>query len=142
MKRLTSIFFLFTLIFCISCENLKDKAKTKTQKPKEAQQSIPKNDYKETSLKITRITPEGEDVPAERQIVIQFNRPVVPIGRMERNPDEIPIEISPALNCQWRWLNTSALSCNLDEQSMMGKATGYVIKIEPGRRSRTATSPD
>ena len=69
---------------------------------------------------------------AGRQIVIQFNRPVVPIGRMERNPDEIPIEITPQLNCQWRWLNTSALSCNLDEQSIMSKATRYVIKIEPG----------
>ena len=130
MKKLAGLFFLFNLIFFISCENLKENPKT--HKTEEAQKTIPKNDYDETSLKITRITPDGEDVPAGRQIVIQFNRPVVPIGRMERSPDEIPIEITPKLDCQWRWLNTSALSCNLDEQLIMAKATRYIVKIEPG----------
>jgi hypothetical protein len=35
-------------------------------------------------LRITSITPSGSNVPPGRQIVIQFDRPVVPIGRMER----------------------------------------------------------
>ncbi len=35
-------------------------------------------------LHITRITPSGMDVPAGRQIVFQFDRPVVPMGRMAR----------------------------------------------------------
>ncbi len=64
-------------------------------------------------LEITRITPEGNDVPAARQIVIQFNQPVVPVGKMERDAAEIPITITPALSCEWRWLNTSALACEL-----------------------------
>lgn len=83
-------------------------------------------------LEITRITPEGEDVPAGRQIVITFNRAVVPIGRMERTADEIPVTITPALNCEWRWLNTTSLSCNLGEQTAMKQSTDYKITVRPG----------
>src|SRR5690606_576424 len=61
-------------------------------------------------LSITSIVPGGTNVPAGRQIVIQFNRPVVPLGRMDRAASEIPVEITPALGCQWRWLDTSALA--------------------------------
>ena len=74
-------------------------------------------------LRIMRITPDGVDVPPGRQIVFQFNRPVVPVGRMERDASEIPITISPSLDCQWRWLNTSALACQLDEKSALRPAT-------------------
>ena len=62
-----------------------------------------------TPLRLLRITPSGEDVPPGREIVFQFDRPVVPLGRMERDPSEIPITITPPLECQWRWLNTVCL---------------------------------
>lgn len=83
-------------------------------------------------LRIVRITPSGNDVPVSRQIVIQFNRPVVPLGRMERNADEIPISIEPSLNGQWRWLNTTALACQLDQKNTMAPATQYTLTIRPG----------
>ncbi|UCF94311.1 MAG: hypothetical protein JSW39_09165 [Desulfobacterales bacterium] len=83
-------------------------------------------------LRIDRITPSGNDVPPGRQIVIQFNQPVVPVGRMERDADEIPITITPAVDCQWRWLNTSALACQLDEKAALQPATRYEIVVEPG----------
>jgi hypothetical protein len=83
-------------------------------------------------LKILRITPSGEDVSPRRQIVLQFNRPVVPLGRMERSSEEIPIKITPPLNCQWRWLNNSALACQLGEKNSMNHATRYELKIDPG----------
>lgn len=83
-------------------------------------------------LRILRVTPEGADVPVGRQIVIQFNRPVVPIGSMERSSADIPIEIEPKLECQWRWLNTSALSCNLDEKNELKAATSYKMVVKPG----------
>ena len=76
-------------------------------------------------LELLRITPGGSDVPVGRQIVFQFNRPVVPVGRMERDPAEIPIAIAPELKCQWRWLNTSALACQLDEKAALSPATRY-----------------
>lgn len=83
-------------------------------------------------LRIMRVTPEGEDVPAGRQIVIEFNRPVVPLGRMDRNSDEIPVVITPKLNCAWRWLNTNSLACNLDEKNSLAAATKYQLTINPG----------
>ncbi len=83
-------------------------------------------------LRIIRITPQGEDVPLGRQIVIQFNRPVVPIGKMERSRQEIPVTTTPELNCEWRWLNTSALSCNLTEKDQLQSATSYSLTINPG----------
>lgn len=82
-------------------------------------------------LEILRITPSGEDVPATRQIVLEFNRPVVPLGNMARTADEVGITIAPSVNCQWRWLNTTSLSCNLGEKDELVDATQYIVHIEP-----------
>src|SRR6218665_3864886 len=83
-------------------------------------------------LEITRITPEGEHVPASQQVVITFNRAVVPIGRMERTNDEVPVVIEPALNCEWRWLNNTSLSCRLKEGEAMKLSTAYKLTVKPG----------
>ncbi len=84
------------------------------------------------SLNILRITPKGPDVPAGRQVVFQFDRPVIPIGRMERNAEDIPIAFKPHLDCEWRWLNTSALACQLREEKAMRQATRYEVTMRPG----------
>jgi hypothetical protein len=89
---------------------------------------------REQELKIVRITPSGEDVEQRQQLVLQFNRPVVPIGRMDREASEIPVVIIPELNCHWRWLNRSALACNLDEKDLMVPATRYRVTVKPGIR--------
>jgi len=86
-------------------------------------------------LTILRVTPEGEDVPPGRRIVFQFDRPVVPLGRMDRSASEIPITIKPTLDCQWRWLNPSALSCQLNEKTALRPATRYKIDMNPGIRA-------
>ncbi len=83
-------------------------------------------------LKLLRIDPSGADLPPGRLIVFQFNRPVVPVGRMERRREEIPITIEPALDCEWRWINTAALSCQLTTETMMSPATRYDIQVRPG----------
>lgn len=85
-----------------------------------------------TGLKLVRITPAGEDVAAARRIVFEFDRAVVPIGRMERQPSEVPIDIEPSLACEWRWLNPSTLACNLGEKARMSPATRYRIAVKPG----------
>lgn len=83
-------------------------------------------------LKILRITPSGTDVSASRQIVITFNQPVVPLGKMERDAAEIPVIITPALQCQWRWLNTSSLACQLGDETALKPATSYQMSVMPG----------
>lgn len=83
-------------------------------------------------LSLLRITPDGEDVPASRQIVFQFNQPVVPVGRMERTADEIPVTITPELKCEWRWLNTTSLACQLGKETQMKPATRYTVTMKRG----------
>lgn len=90
----------------------------------------------EKALTIIRINPSGDDVPVAQQIVFEFNQAVVPVGKMERKPEEIPIQITPALNCQWRWLNTSSLACQLDEQAKFLPATKYSIKVSKGIKAQ------
>lgn len=87
------------------------------------------------NLRILRVTPSGVEAPAGRQIVIQFDRPVVPLGRMERNAEELAITIEPPINCQWRWLNPANLACNLDEKDGLQPATEYRLSIAPGIKS-------
>jgi uncharacterized protein YfaS (alpha-2-macroglobulin family) len=83
-------------------------------------------------LRILRITPGGEDVPGGRQIVFQFDRPVVPIGRMARRPNEIPISIAPDPGCDWRWIDPSALACQLGEENPLRSSTHYRIRVNRG----------
>jgi len=84
-------------------------------------------------LRILRITPKGKDVvTANRQIVFKFDQPVVAIGDMQRKADEIPISIQPEVQCEWLWLDTSSLSCQLNSETPLKAATKYSLSIEPG----------
>jgi hypothetical protein len=91
-------------------------------------------------LKILRITPEGKDVPAGRQVVVEFDQPVVPLGRMERTAEELPITVTPELKCQWRWLDPSALACQLDEEQSLAPATTYRVTVAPGIRTQAGAT--
>lgn len=93
-------------------------------------------------LKLVRVTPAGDDVPLAAQLVFEFNRPVVPLGRMERQPDEIPIAIMPRLPCVWRWLNTTTLACELGERSPMARATRYTVLVQPGIQAEDGATLD
>ncbi len=91
------------------------------------------NNANEKKLEILRITPTGKDVPeGNRQIVFKFNQPVVPIGNMRREAAEIPISITPSVQCEWLWLDTSSLSCQLAKATQLKAATKYDITVEPG----------
>ena len=84
-------------------------------------------------LKLLRITPDGTDVePSAQQIVLSFDRRVVPLGRMERADDEVPVTITPALPCEWRWLDPQNLACNLPADAALTPATAYTVELRPG----------
>lgn len=83
-------------------------------------------------LEVIRFTPDGENVPAGRQLAFTFNRPVVPLGRMERTADEIPVTIEPALDCEWRWKDPSTLLCQLGDGKETILSTKYTVTMQPG----------
>jgi alpha-2-macroglobulin len=88
------------------------------------------------TLQVIRVSPDGQDVPTARQIVIQFNHSVVPLGKMSRKREEVSISISPPVDCQWRWLDRSSLACQLDDKNTLQKATRYSMVIWPGIRDQ------
>ncbi|HEY0913768.1 MAG TPA: hypothetical protein VGE22_02755, partial [Solimonas sp.] len=83
------------------------------------------------SLNILRVTPSGDDVQDTRQVVIAFDRAVVPLGRMERDAAEVPVTISPAIRCDWRWLDPATLACNIPSGEKLRLASRYEIDIRP-----------
>lgn len=86
----------------------------------------------QVGLEVLRITPSGENVSELRQIVFEFNRPVVALGNMHRESKDIPVSITPKVNCEWRWLNQTSLSCNLDAKNALSEATKYDVVVNPG----------
>lgn len=82
-------------------------------------------------LHLLRITPAGVDVTPGSQIVLAFDRPVVPLGRMERKAEEIPVTVAPAVDCGWRWLDPQTLACQLPEERPLQPATRYTITVRP-----------
>ncbi len=92
-------------------------------------------------LKVVRITPQGNDVPAgNRQIVFKFNQPVVAIGDMQRQASQIPVTITPQVNCQWMWLDTSSLSCQLNREDQLQEATKYSVTLNLGIKTVTGSA--
>jgi uncharacterized protein YfaS (alpha-2-macroglobulin family) len=81
---------------------------------------------------LLRVTPAGDDVPARSQIVLAFDRAMVPLGRMERRADEVPVTITPSPDCQWRWLDTQNLACNPAGGAPLRAATEYRVEIAAG----------
>src|SRR5690606_2757293 len=41
----------------------------------------------------------------------------------------------PALDCQWRWLDPSALACELGADDALQPATEYTLTVQPGIRA-------
>jgi uncharacterized protein YfaS (alpha-2-macroglobulin family) len=97
--------------------------------------STPKSDQRE--VKLLRVTSAGVSGSLDgasladelREIIFEFDNPVVPLGRMARSNLEVTITITPTLNCEWRWLTVSTLSCKLPSDSPAPRATKHEIKI-------------
>ena len=86
-------------------------------------------DGRRQAVEIISVTPSGHDVAPPSEVVFNFSRAVVPLGRMERATTEVGISFSPPLECEWRWINTSSLGCRLAEKAKALAATDYQVKV-------------
>ncbi|MBI2026879.1 MAG: hypothetical protein HYS98_03615, partial [Deltaproteobacteria bacterium] len=82
---------------------------------------------KKIPFKVLNIYPHGKAVSKVSQISISFNKPVVALEDFAKAALSVPIEISPSVNCQWRWLNRSTLSCFLGDP--LPQSTDFQVKI-------------
>ncbi len=92
------------------------------------------------SLQVSRVTPEGTDVPPGRQIVVTFDRPIAPIGDMQLSAVNAPLTIAPAVNCHWHWLDTRSAACELDAKDALLPATEYQVTVKDGLRAEDGST--
>jgi uncharacterized protein YfaS (alpha-2-macroglobulin family) len=103
----------------------------------------------DSDLKVLRVVPEGDQVPAPgRQIVVTFDRPVVPLGDMSAQNIPSTVSVSPEIGCQWHWLDPRSLACELNaaratERSArespagaLAPATRYTVTVAPGLKAQ------
>ena len=81
---------------------------------------------------LLRVTPSGKNVTELTQIVFQFDKAMTALGNMNAEAEDIPVTISPSVNCSWRWLNTTALACRLKQKDELKLATRYDITVGEG----------
>jgi uncharacterized protein YfaS (alpha-2-macroglobulin family) len=91
-------------------------------------------------LTILRVVPEGAEVPAPtRQLVVTFDRAVVPIGDLQVLPGKAPVTIEPAAKCHWHWLDPRSIACELDTSAALAPATEYSVTVQPGLKADDGT---
>ena len=66
---------------------------------------------------LTLKTPNRVKIDADK-LVFEFSDAMIALGQMERDAKDIPIEFSPAVKCEWRWLNQKALGCFLGQNAL------------------------
>lgn len=85
-------------------------------------------------LEVVRVLPAGENVSQVDSLTVTFNQPMAALGEFEKTA-QIPLEIAPKLNCEWRWVNTTTLSCQLSEARPLQKATDYRVVVKKAIKS-------
>ncbi len=81
-------------------------------------------------LQVLLARPNTENVIDVQQITVTFNKTMVPLGDYEKLAAGMNIQVSPAVNCQWRWLNASTIACQLDKALPLSNR--YKITIPAG----------
>ncbi|MDD3817040.1 MAG: alpha-2-macroglobulin family protein [Thiovulaceae bacterium] len=82
-----------------------------------------------TQVKLQNIIPSGVEVPLKGEIVFSFDSDVVPLGKMARQSEDILIEFTPELACEWRWISRSSLACKLKQEDRLKAATTYKVSV-------------
>ncbi|MBN2048639.1 MAG: hypothetical protein JW750_12410 [Anaerolineaceae bacterium] len=89
------------------------------------------------ALEVLRYSPEGE-ISVAPFIAITFNQPMVPLATLQQLKEEdVPVEVTPDLPGNWRWVGTKTLAFYYDSDLIdrLPKATEYTVVIPAGTES-------
>ncbi|MBN2675656.1 MAG: hypothetical protein JXR30_00190 [Alphaproteobacteria bacterium] len=78
-------------------------------------------------VSVVGIIPSGKEITTARQLSIKFNTSVVKLG--EKVPENIAVKVTPSIKCDWQWMDTSTLTCNLKEKDALKLATHYDVDV-------------
>lgn len=83
-------------------------------------------------LKVRAVYPAGTEVALGDSITIEFNQNMVSLGKSMFTDEAVPIEVEPALECEWNWVKLNTLKCELPSDSTLAPSTRYQITVLPG----------
>ena len=105
----------------------------KTSFPPETTEDRPEVSVKQEPLRILRAAPQG-DVELAPRISITFSQPMIELTSHDESVAEgVPVEMTPKLDGQWRWLGTETLVFEMSPRLPM--ATEYSVVVPAGTRS-------
>jgi alpha-2-macroglobulin len=83
-------------------------------------------------VQVLRITPQGDTYSYQRQIVVQFDRPMIVLGAAPPRLKSVLVSIKPSLDCNWHWVNPTTLTCELGERGGASGSPGYAVQAGQG----------
>jgi len=105
--------------------------------PADDQRGTPKIDTSGQTLQVIRWSPEGE-VPLAPDLSVTFSQPMVAITSQEEAAKFAPVELSPQVEGNWRWLGTKTLMFDTTKRFPM--ATKFTARVPAGIKSATGLS--
>ncbi len=101
--------------------------------PADAQRQAPGVDTS-GQLQVIRYSPEGE-VPLAPDLNVTFSHPMVPVTSQDQAAKYMPVELSPQVEGNWRWLGTKTLMFDTDKRFPM--ATKFTARVPAGAKAAT-----
>ncbi len=101
--------------------------------PSDEQRGTPKINNAQT-LEVLRFSPEGE-VPLAPDLSVTFSQPMVAVTSQEEAAKYAPVELSPQVEGNWRWLGTKTLMFDTTKRFPM--ATKFTARVPAGTKSAT-----
>lgn len=89
-------------------------------------------DSTEVPLQIKAIYPTGEEVDSDARISIEFNQSMVDLSPSVYAEEVVPVEIEPAIDCDWIWVKSNLLKCELQNDKHLHEATEFRVTVLPG----------
>lgn len=90
------------------------------------------------SSPLLRIVPAGTDIPTNRKIRLEFDRPMVPLGTAEVKA--LPLQLTPEVTGSWRWTDPQTLSFHPDPDTGFAPATRYTLVVKNGLQALDGTT--
>lgn len=88
-------------------------------------------DSTDNLLQINAIYPSGEEVASGERITLEFNQDMVSLIPSVFADEVVPIEIEPTLDCDWVWIESNSLKCDLPDDTDLMDATKYEVTVRP-----------
>ncbi len=100
--------------------------------PSDEQRNPVSVDPRKSSLEVLRFSPEGE-VPLAPDLSVTFSQPMVAVTSQEEAAKYAPVELTPQVEGNWRWLGTKTLMFDTTKRFPM--ATKFTARVPAGTKS-------